>query len=256
MSIKKKILIATLILLIIVTFIGVVHYFYEIITWKNNTEENNKIKEEIENNITINTYESEEETQEEKAVKYDIDFKKLKEKNKDTIGFLKVNNTNIEYVFVKGKNNNYYLNHNFDKKPNIAGWIFADYHNKFDGTDKNIVIYGHNVKDLSMFGSLKNVLSKDWYNNKDNQKIVVVTENGTYYYQVFSIYSIKPENYYINTEFKNNDEFYNFLRRIKSRSVYKSDVGISGEDKILTLSSCTNDGNKRIVLHAKLIESE
>lgn len=57
-----------------------------------------------------------------------------------------------------------------------------------------------------MFGTLKKILNNDWYENEDNYKIVLVTENGTYYYQVFSTYTIKPEDYYINTEFKNNDD--------------------------------------------------
>ena len=61
-----------------------------------------------------------------------------------------------EYPVVKGTNNSFYLNHCFDKSNNSAGWIFADYRNKFDNTDKNIVIYGHNMRDGSMFGSMLN----------------------------------------------------------------------------------------------------
>ena len=104
-----------------------------------------------------------------------------------------------------------------------------------------------------MFGTLKNTLNEVWYENEDNQKIVLVTEKGIYYYQVFSTYSIKPEDYYINTEFKDNDEFDKFIKKLKSRSIYDYKVEVSGEDKILTLSSCIGDGTKRVVLHAKLI---
>ena len=156
---------------------------------------------------------------------------------------------------VKGNDNSYYLKHNFEKKWNVAGWIFGDYHNKFDESDKNLIIYGHNTKDGSMFGTLKNVLNKDWYENEENHKVVLVTEKGTYYYQVFSTYSIKPEDYYINTEFKDNDEFDKFIKKLKSRSIYDYGIEVSGEDKILTLSSCIGDGTKRVVLHAKLIEN-
>ena len=72
---------------------------------------------------------------------------------------------------------------------------------------------------------------------------------------MFSTYSIKPEDYYINTEFKDNDEFDKFIKKLKSRSIYDYKVEVSGEDKILTLSSCIGDGTKRVVLHAKLINS-
>lgn len=127
---------------------------FKIIMWFLNNKENKKIAEKISQAITIN-----EENVEEKE-KYKVDFQALKDKNSDTVGFLKVNGTNIEYTVVKGTNNSYYLKHNFNKESNSAGWIFADYKNKVDGTDKNLVIYGHNMRDDSMFGSLKNILNK------------------------------------------------------------------------------------------------
>ena len=86
--------------------------------------------------------------------------------------------------------------------------------------------------------------------------MILVTEKGTYYYQVFSTYSRKPEHYYINTKFKNDVEFNEFIKTIKSRTIYDYGVDVSSEDKILTLSSCTDDGSKRVVLHAKLIEND
>ena len=74
---------------------------------------------------------------------------------------------------MKANDNDYYLNHNFNKEYNVAGWIFADYHNIFDGSDKNIILYGHDTKDGSMFETLKYTLNKDWQENKDN-KIVTI----------------------------------------------------------------------------------
>ena len=185
--------------------------------------------------------------------KYDIDFNSLKSQNSDAIAYIKVNNTNINYVAVKGTDNSYYLNHNFEKKHNVAGWIFIDYHNNVDGLDKNLIIYGHNTKDGSMFGTLKKILTKDWYTNEDNRKVVLVTEAGTYYYEVFSVYSVVAEDYYINTVFSSDDEFEKFVTTLKGRSIYNYGTEVSGKDKILTLSSCTGGGKKRIVLHAKLL---
>ena len=107
-----------------------------------------------------------------------------------------------------------------------------------------------------MFGTLKKVLDKDWYENKENYKVILVTEKDTYYYQVFSTYSILAEDYYISTNFQNDEEFDRFLNTIKSRSVYDYNVSVSTLDKILTLSSCIGDGKKRVVLHAKLITNK
>ena len=219
---------------------GFIYSFYEIVMWKLNVNENKKIQDNLNDKITV--------TKEEK--KYDIDFKSLKEINSDTIAYIKVNNTNIDYVVVKGNDNEYYLHHNFEKKSNIAGWVFGDYHNKFDESDRHLVIYGHSTKDGSMFGTLTNVLQSDWYENTENHKILLVTEMNTYYYQVFSTYAIVPEDYYINTEFKSNTEFTEFINKIKSRSIYNYGVEVSEKDKILTLSSCIGQGEQRVVLHA------
>lgn len=177
----------------------------------------------------------------------------IKRKNPDTVAYLKVNNTNIDYIVVKGQDNSYYLNHNFNKEYNISGWVFTDYRNKIDSNDKNLVVFAHDTKDGSMFGSLKNILKENWYTNKDNQVIDFVTEDGLLRYQVFSVYKINNEDYYINVIFLEN-EFSDFVNTIKSRSIYNFNVDVAENDNILTLSTCSDGGLKRIVLHAKLIK--
>ena len=242
----KKIKFLVIICFLIICMIGIVYSGYHIITWKKNVDTNSKIKEEIKDSIKVKKEEEED--------KYIIDFSKLKEQNPDTVAYINVPNTNIEYIVVRGSDNSYYLKHNFYKEYNIAGWIFSDYKNKFDGTDKNIVIFGHDTKDGSMFETLKNTLKEDWYNNSNNHILTLVTEQGTYYYQVFSNYVTIPEDYYINTEFSSEEEYLNFLKEIKSRSIYDYGIELNQNDTILTLSTCTAGGSKRVVLHAKKIE--
>ena len=245
---KKRLRTWVIITLLLMFLAGTIYYSYQIVLWKIHVNTNNKIQKKIKDSIKI--IESKEDT------KYEIDFNSLKKRNPDTIGYININNTNINYIVVKGQDNSYYLNHNYDKKWNKAGWIFADYHNKFDETDKNIIIYGHNMKDGSMFETLKNVLTKEWYSNTNNHIITLITENGTYHYQVFSTYSIVPEDYYINTNFNNNEEFYTFIRELKKRSIYNYNIELNKDDKILTLSSCLGDSRKRVVLHAKIIDKK
>ena len=159
-----------------------------------------------------------------------------------------------EYPVVKGTNNSFYLNHCFDKSNNSAGWFFADYRNKFDNTDKNIVIYGHNIRDGSMFGSMLNILNAKWYENEENTNITLYTENEKCMYKVFSIYKIENEDYYIKTEFKNDNEFEDFIKTLKKRSIKDFNVDVSKDDNILTLSTCANNNKYRVVLHAKKVK--
>ena len=243
--IKKQAIIK--LLLIIIFSIGLVYSTVNIIKWKIYTNKNKNIKEEIQEYIKIEKTDEEE--------KYIVDFKKLKEQNSDTVAYLKVDNTDVEYVVVKGNDNEYYLNHSFNKEYNVAGWIFADYKNKFDGTDKNIIIYGHNMQDGSMFASLKRILTSNWQNNETKQ-ITLVTENNTITYEIFSSYTINPEEYYIKTNFKDDETYLEFLNTLKQRTFYDYNIDVNTNDKILTLSTCTGTGNNRIVVHAKQINLE
>ena len=231
-------------LVTIICLLGIIISTSYIIKWYKENRENKDLENKLVDIVVVD---------ENKEGSYNINFKELKNINNDVIGWLKVNGTNIEYVVVKGENNSYYLDHNFEKKGNSAGWIFADYRNKFDGTDKNIIIYGHNRKDNSMFGSLKNILTEEWYSNKDNLIIDFITENEHQKYQVFSVYKIQNEDYYIDTEFKDND-FENFIKTLKNRSIIDFEVEISSEDSILTLSTCANNNKYRVVLHAKKLK--
>ena len=252
-KIKRKILWCIQILFLVILIITGV----EIIKWFIDKEDNNKILNNIGQTVTVvnkesDTNEVNEEEIENTQKQYEIDFSQLKQINDETVAWVKVNNTKIEYPIVKTANNSYYLTHNFEKKSNKAGWIFADYKNKFDGTDKNIVIYGHNMRDDSMFGSLKNVINEEWYNNEENKYITFITEEENATYEVFSVYQIEREENYLQTSFKQN-QFDSFINTIKKRSVKDFNVEITSEDNILTLSTCANNNKYRVVLHAKKI---
>lgn len=249
--------------LFIILFILIIIYCsIKIGKWCADNKENKNVQNEISKMITIKekkesiNNEGEKENKELQQNEYEVDFKALKEKNPDTVAWLKVNGTNIEYVVVKTKDNKYYLKHNFNKEYNVGGWIFADYKNKIDGSDKNIVIYGHNMRDNSMFGSLKDVIKKKWYNNEENYEITFVTENETSIYKVFSVYQIEDEDYYIQTNFKNNSDFKNFINTLKKRSIKKFNIDVTENDSILTLSTCANNNLYRVVLHAKKIKNK
>lgn len=182
----------------------------------------------------------------------DVNFDNLKAINPDTVGWIYVPGTKINYPFVHTTDNEYYLKHTFNKTSNSKGWVYLDYRNNIDNLSKNNILYAHGLVNNQMFGSMRNVVKKSWYTNKSNNYIKISTPNNNYVWQVFSTYTIEPESYYITTYFNDNSEFEKFIDTIKTRSVYDYGVDVNKNDKILTLSSCY-DNKKRMVLHAKLI---
>lgn len=185
----------------------------------------------------------------------DVNLKELKQENKDTIGWIQIAGTNINYPIVQTNNNDYYLTHSFKKKDNLGGWIFLDYRNNIKELDKNTIIYGHGRLDKSMFGSLKNVFTNNWLNNSDNFIIKLSTESHNTLWQVFSVYKIPTTNDYIKVKFNNDNELKDFYDMLLNRSEHNFNTNITTKDKILTLSTCYNTEDK-VVLHAKLIKEE
>lgn len=184
-----------------------------------------------------------------------VDFKELKKTNNDIIGWIQVNSSNINYPFVQAKDNDYYLSHSIDKSYNKAGWVFMDYRNSYNEFDKNTILYAHGRTDRTMFGSLREVIKKSWFEDKSNHVIKLSTEYENTLWQVFSAYKIPTTNDYLQTIFSNDSEFLEFGNMLIKRSLYKFNVNINKNDKILTLSTCHNDKEK-IVIHAKLIKKE
>lgn len=185
-----------------------------------------------------------------------VDFNDLIKKNSETVGWIKVNNTNVNYSIVQHKDNEYYLHHDFNKNSNYNGWVFADYRDNFKYFENNTIIYAHNLTNRTMFGSLVWCLKESWYKNEENMYIKLSTPDSNTVWKIFSIYIIKPEAYYIKTYFDSDEEHKEFINTIKSRSIYNFNEDVTYKDKILTLSTCTDDGTKRIVIHAKMIKAE
>ena len=179
----------------------------------------------------------------------DIDFTKLKNTNQDTIAWLTVEGTTINYPIVQTSDNDYYLTHSYDKALTVTGWTFMDYRNN-KMNDKNTIFYGHNLINNTSFGSLKKLFNE----RKSDINILVLTDDGkTYTYKVFSGYTIGPEVYYLRINFYGNDDYQKFLNTITSRNELAVSVPVTIDDSIITLSTCTDDNQGRRVIHAKLI---
>lgn len=176
----------------------------------------------------------------------------LKELNDETVGWLNVPGTNIDYPVVKAKDNAYYLRHNFKKEKDYNGWVFMNYLNSAEMLDKNTIIFAHNrYYSNIMFGTLNKVGKKSWYQNIKNNLITYSDINKEMKWEVFAAYTVPVTDDYLETNFSTDEDFNKFIKMIRSRSVISSDLEIKSTDKILTLSTCA-DINTRFVVHAVL----
>lgn len=176
--------------------------------------------------------------------------------NSDTVGWITVKNTNIDYPVVRTTDNDYYINRNFYKEKDPNGWVFMDYRNSIDEFHDNTIIYAHNrYYSGVMFGTLNNVTKWKWYSKPENWDITFNTLYEEHTWRVFSIYSIDVTSDYLYTKFETKEEYQAFLDMIKNRSDISLKTKATTDDKILTLSTCLN-GDRRLVVHAVLITEE
>ncbi|GGE79499.1 SrtB family sortase [Priestia taiwanensis] len=181
---------------------------------------------------------------------YDSNSKLLENINQDYIGWLSIGDTEIDYPVVQSVDNNFYLSHNFYKNKDFAGAIFMDYRNIMDDLDKNVILYGHNMKDGSMFGSLKNYLDIDYYSL--HKRIKLEFQDNDYEFEIFSVYTTTNTDW-MNPHFSSQDQK-NHLKQLENQSEVKTDVEVTEDDMILTLATCTVDDDERLIVHAKLMK--
>ena len=235
-------------ILVILICIGIIinRYF--------NLKESDKVIDSINSEISINDKNIE--ISGATANLIDTNISSLKTKNSDTVAYLKVNGTNINYPVVQNQDNEFYLKHSFDKSYNEAGWIFLDYRNDIETLNKNNIIYGHNMLNHTMFSTLTKMLDKNFFNDDNNTYINLTTETKSTLWKIFSVYVTNPDTYYMSIDFYSKTEYEDFLNNLKNKSFYNFNESLNSNDKILTLSTCTNLNTKRLVVHAKLIYEE
>lgn len=178
------------------------------------------------------------------------------QKNSETVAWIQVNGTNINYPVVQHSDNDYYLEHDFYNRKTSIGWIFGDYRNNFENMNNNTIIYGHNLINRTMFGSIPYLLNSNWFTNPNNHYIKLSTKTTNSIWQIFSVYKIEPTTDYLQAKFNSTSTYQDFLNTIKNRSIHQFDIDLNYTDKIITLSTCDNIGTKRVVVHAKLIRIE
>lgn len=181
----------------------------------------------------------------------DVNITQLKDKNSDIIGWLWFENEDISYPILHAEDNDKYLHTAYDGSSARAGSIFMDCYNNENFLDSHTIIYGHNMKNGSMFGKLKNYRQEDYYDS--HQYFQVITENRSMRYQIFAYEDVSEDSFIYQVPFDKNKEFGDFLHQIQKISMHKTDLNITMEDNVVTLSTCSSTG-RRFVVNAVLVD--
>lgn len=187
-----------------------------------------------------------------------VDFEALEETSADIIGWLTLPDTVVNYPVTQTDNNDYYLDHLYDGTYNKTGCLFADYENQADFSDRNTIIYGHNMRDGSMFAVLNEYDSQAFYDA--HKELYLVTPAGGYVVEVFAAFSAKPSESGDDTSpwrlsWKDDGAYTTWLNAMQERSVVESDVTVTSSDRVLTLSTCRPGGTERFIVMGKLVEA-
>ena len=254
---KSDVLLTIALIVAIAVFCYAAFNLYHIYTeYKKGTDEYNQIEEMA---VTERDADSAEVAGPSAQIKppIEVDFDKLKSVNEDVVGWIYVDALpDISYPIVKGKDNQTYLHQTYEKNYNFAGTIFVDYENSGDFSDCNTLVYGHNMKNGSMFGHLKKFREDDKLYKQDKY-FWILTPERNYRYEIISAYTtgVNSDTY---TLFKGpGEEFEKYLETIKGYSeIQTDDTDLTIKDKIVTLSTCTGNESTRFVVQGKRVDAE
>lgn len=194
--------------------------------------------------------ETTEQTEPIEAAPITVDFISLLEQNSDIVGWIYCPDTPINYPVVQAEDNDRYLRRDLNGKYLVSGTVFVDYHNREIGEDENYIVYGHNMKDGSMFSSLAKYKEQSYYD--EHPVLYYLTPNGDYKIELFAGIVVKRDAlvYVPNPD---EAEFTEFLRNAKDKSTFQSDVEITENDTLITLSTCSYEyNNARYIVIGKV----
>ncbi|THF84094.1 class B sortase [Cohnella fermenti] len=178
-------------------------------------------------------------------------FRELLAQNEDAVGWIRIDDTPIDYPVVQGEDNEFYLKHGFDRQQRASGAVFMDYRNDPDEAAgrRNLVLYGHRMKNGTMFKGLTRFMDRGF---RDRHRVIRFDMYGEEIeWEVFSVYTTDTAFDYIRTSFDDDRGFLEFAAAISEKSVYRTDAAIGPQDELLTLSTCDySNPNGRLVVHA------
>ncbi len=184
-----------------------------------------------------------------------VDFEALKRINGDIYAWINIPGTKVDYPILQNEKNEYYLNRDVEKKYSVYGSIFSEAYNTKDFSDFNTLLYGHNMKNQTMFGGLKNFRDASFF--KKNRYINVYMPDRILKYEIFAACTWDNKHILATRNFDLAQNRAAYLEEIMSvrdmNSQFARNISVSESDRIITLSTCMNDKSKRFIVSGVLI---
>ena len=181
----------------------------------------------------------------------EISLAALREVNPEVIGWIRIPGTKVDYPLMQGEDNDFYLKHTWQKERNSVGSIFMEYQNSADLTDYNTIVYGHNMKNDSMFGTLDRYARSAWW--QANPYVYLLTDAGVYRYEIFAFFRPEVDSLTYGMKLQRDDTKQDFLNQSLELAWYDTGIVPPVTDRILTLSTCSGGGySHRYVVQARL----
>ena len=248
---KKKILMIIGIVLIIVGLILGGIGIYKYLAQENAGEiyEDLKVEFDVDSLVDVPQIEASE-------VEVPIDFESLKAQYPDIYAWITIPGTQIDYPIVQHESDNtYYLNHTVDGRKRVEGAIYTENYNSKDFSDPNTLIYGHNMKNGSMFKGLHKFKDKEFFN--ENSEVIIYQEGRILRYKIFAAYVYDSRHLMLSFDFDDVNVFRSYLNSVLTKKDMSSNINttveVSPEDKIITLSTCNNNDSQRYLVQAVLL---
>lgn len=249
----RKVLIIILLLVIAACVGYIVHDYIR-------KQQNGRVYEELQKEQKIEEEKEEVQQDSEKKVEIPIDFAALQAQNPDIYAWIRIDGTNINYPVVQSASDNeYYLNHTIDGQEGYPGSIYTENYNKKDFTDYNTIIYGHDMKDGSMFQNLHNYMDPAYM--QAHPEVIIYTPDVKRTYRIFAAVVYDNRHLLFGFDFTTPEGRQSFLDSLRASrdlsNVFREDVAVSAQDRLLTLSTCmTGQDEKRFLVEAVLVDEE
>ena len=179
-------------------------------------------------------------------------FNEYLEINEDVVGNIRIPNTIINFLVLYNGDNDFYLNHSIYKKEDAYGSIFMDCTNHGAILNKNTIIHGHNFADGKIFADVENFKQKEFFDN--NKTIIFNNLYSDMEWEVFAVYVVHSDDYFLQSSFRSDEDFFKFIEKIKSVSIFWRDYTPSSDDYILSVHTCSYEYEKaHTIVQAKLV---